>query len=117
MPEAAALAAANKRIVNIIKKAGAEHIDAEVGKLIEPAEQALFDAMQKLKPEIDSRFSTRDYTGALLLLAGLKRPVDTFFDQVMVMVEDETVRTNRLALLGDLKKLMNRVADISRLAT
>ena len=117
LPEAAALAAANKRIVNIIKKAGAEHIDAEVGKLIEPAEQALFDAMQKLKPEIDSRFSTRDYTGALLLLAGLKRPVDTFFDQVMVMVEDETVRTNRLALLGDLKKLMNRVADISRLAT
>jgi glycyl-tRNA synthetase beta chain len=116
LPEAATLAAANKRIVNIIKKAGVEHMDADVVKLVEPAEQTLFDAMQKLKPEIDSRFAARDYTGALLLLAGLKQPVDTFFDQVMVMAEDEALRTNRLALLGDLKKLMNKVADISRLA-
>ncbi|MDO8595142.1 MAG: DALR anticodon-binding domain-containing protein, partial [Sulfuricaulis sp.] len=116
LPEAAALAVANKRIVNIIKKAGTEHIHAEVGKLLESAEQVLFDVMQKLKTEIDSRFAARDYTGALLLLARLKQPVGTFFDQVMVMTEDEAVRTNRLALLGDLKNLMNRVADISRLA-
>jgi glycyl-tRNA synthetase beta chain len=117
MPEAAALAAANKRIVNIVKKAGAEFVNAEPGKLSEPAERALFDAMLKLRPAVESRFKARDYTGALQMLAGLKQPVDAFFDGVMVMAEEKAVRENRLALLGDLKALMNRVADISRLAT
>ncbi len=116
LPEAVALAAANKRIVNIIKKAGAEYENAEEDKLSEPAERALFEAMRKLKPEVDSRFAARDYTGALLLVAELRQPVDTFFDQVMVMADDPALRANRLALLGDLKKLMNKVADISRLA-
>lgn len=117
MPEAAALAAANKRIVNIIRKTGKEYANADAGRLVEPAERTLFDALQKLAPEVESHVKAHDYTGALCLLAGLKQPVDTFFDDVMVMAEDSTVRENRLALLGDLKRLMNRVADISKLAT
>jgi len=116
LPEAADLAAANKRIVNIIRKAGSEHSNADASVLAEPAERALYDAMQGLKPDVESRFQSRDYTGALQALARLKQPVDAFFDQVMVMVEDARVRDNRLALLGDLKALMNRVADISKLA-
>jgi glycyl-tRNA synthetase beta chain len=116
LPEAAALAAANKRIVNIIRKAGREPVNADPGALAEAAECALFDALQKLKPGVESRFRERDYAGALHLLAGLKQPVDAFFDSVMVMAEDPVLRENRLALLGDLKALMNRVADISRLA-
>jgi glycyl-tRNA synthetase beta chain len=116
LPEAAELAAANKRIVNIIKKAGAEKTNADVSVLVEPAERALFDAMQALRPDVESRFAARDYAGAMKLLARLKQPVDAFFDKVMVMAEDARVRDNRLALLGDLKALMNRVADISKLA-
>jgi len=116
MPEAAALAAANKRIVNILRKAGQEFVNADVGKLVEPAERILFEALQKVQPAVESCFKAHDYTGALQRLAALKQPVDAFFDSVMVMVEDTAVRDNRLALLGDLKALMNRVADISRLA-
>jgi glycyl-tRNA synthetase beta chain len=117
LPEAAALAAANKRIVNIIRKAGVEKVDAEAELLHEPAERALYEAMLRLKPDIESRTRSRDYSGALHALADLKQPVDTFFDQVMVMAEDARVRDNRLALLGDLKRLMNRVVDIAELAT
>ena len=116
LPEAADLAAANKRIVNIIRKAGVDLVNADAGTLVEPAERALFDALQGLKPEVESRFKSHDYTGALQVLARLKKPVDTFFDKVMVMTDDARVRDNRLALLGDLKALMNRVADISKLA-
>jgi glycyl-tRNA synthetase beta chain len=116
LPEAADLAAANKRIVNIIRQAGVERVHADAGTLVEPAERALFDALQGLKPEVESKFQSHDYTGALQVLARLKQPVDTFFDKVMVMTEDSRVRDNRLALLGDLKALMNRVADISKLA-
>jgi glycyl-tRNA synthetase beta chain len=116
LPEAEALAAANKRIVNIIKKAGREFINADRLKFVEPAEQVLYDTLARLRPDVEARFTTRDYTGALQTLAGLKQPVDAFFDKVMVMVEDASLRENRLALLGDLKSLMNRVADISRLA-
>ena len=116
LPEAADLAAANKRIVNIIRKAGVEKINADASVLAEPAERALYEALQGLKPDVESRFRSRDYAGALQVLAQLKKPVDAFFDDVMVMVEDTRVRDNRLALLGDLKALMNRVADISKLA-
>jgi glycyl-tRNA synthetase beta chain len=84
--------------------------------MVEPAERALFEALQGVKPEIESKFKTRDYSGALQALARLKKPVDDFFDGVMVMVDDPQVRANRLALLGDLKEIMNRVADISKLA-
>lgn len=116
LPEAEALAAANKRIINILKKSGREHENTDPAKLTEPAEQALFEAMQNLTPEVTSRFNEQDYTGALQRLAGLKQPVDAFFESVMVMADDPVLRANRLALLGDLKKLMNKVADISRLA-
>jgi len=116
LPEAAALAAANKRIVNILRKAGKEHRQADVSRLAEPAELALYQALNKTQPAVESCVSARDYAGALQRLAALKLPVDTFFDQVMVMADDPAVRDNRLALLGDLKALMNRVADISRLA-
>jgi glycyl-tRNA synthetase beta chain len=116
LPEAADLAAANKRIVNIIRKAGVDRANADVNALVEPAERALFEALQGLKPEVESKFQSHDYTGALQVLARLKKPVDTFFDKVMVMTDDARVRDNRLALLGDLKALMNRVADISKLA-
>jgi glycyl-tRNA synthetase beta chain len=116
LPEAADLAAANKRIVNIIRQAGVDRVNADASTLVEPAERALFDALQGLKPEVESRFKSHDYTGALQVLARLKKPVDTFFDKVMVMTDDVRVRDNRLALLGDLKALMNRVADISKLA-
>jgi glycyl-tRNA synthetase beta chain len=117
LPEAAALAAANKRIVNILRKAGKEHRNADAARLVEAAELALFQALQKTRPAVEACFIARDYSGALQRLAALKQPVDAFFDQVMVMAEDAAVRDNRLALLGDLKLLMNRVADISRLAT
>ncbi len=116
MPEAAALAAANKRIVNIIRKTGKEHQGADAGRLVEPAERLLFDALQRVQPAVESCFKAHDYTSALQRLAALKQPVDAFFDSVMVMAEDAAVRDNRLALLGDLKALMNRVADISKLA-
>lgn len=115
LPEAADLAAANKRIVNILKKTGAERVSTDATLLAEPAERALYDAMQEIKSDVESRFSSRDYTGALQMLAKLKQPVDLFFDKVMVMADDTRLRDNRLALLGDLKALMNRVADISKL--
>ena len=116
LPEAADLAAANKRIVNIIKKSGVEKTGAAPGVLLEPAERALYEALQKVRPSVESKFKTRDYAGALQMLAQLKKPVDDFFDGVMVMVDDPQVRDNRLALLGDLKEIMNRVVDISKLA-
>lgn len=116
LPEAAALAAANKRIVNILRKAGPERMNTDAGRLVEPAELTLFNVMQTIQPEVEACVKKRDYTGALQRLAALKQPVDTFFDAVMVMAEDPQLRDNRLALLGDLKGLMNRVADISRLA-
>ena len=116
LAEAADLAAANKRIVNIIKQAGVAKKNANAAVLAEPAERTLYEALQRLRPDVTSRFLSEDYTGALLVLAGLKQPIDAFFDQVMVMVDDARLRENRLALLGDLKELMNRVADISKLA-
>ena len=117
MPEASALAAANKRIVNILRKAGQEYVNkVDAALLVEPAERALFEVMQQLSPDVESRLKAHDYTGALQRLAGLKQPVDAFFENVMVMADEASVRQNRLALLNDLKMLMNRVADIARLA-
>jgi glycyl-tRNA synthetase beta chain len=116
LPEAADLAAANKRIVNIVKQAGVSKTNVNASLLAEPAERELYEALQRLRPDVESRFHSEDFRGALQVLAGLKQPVDTFFDKVMVMADDAQVRDNRLALLGDLKALMNRVADISKLA-
>ena len=119
LPEAAALAAANKRVGNILKKEGiGAKVDAVNGKLLkEPAEQALYQALSKIAPKADSAFKAGDYTGSLQALAALRAPVDDFFDNVMVNAEDAALRTNRLALLSQLHQAMNRVADISKLAT
>ena len=120
LPEAPALAAANKRIGNILKKAEAEGaVDAHVSELLlrEPAEQALHQAMQRIVPQADARFDAGDYTASLQALAALREPVDAFFDGVMVNAEQADVRLNRLGLLKTLHQAMNRVADLSRLAT
>src|SRR5690606_31425076 len=117
LPEAESLAAANKRIHNILKKATDPHAAAPQPELLqEPAEQALHDTLQSLAPGIDAHMQARRYTEALSALAGARNAVDRFFDEVMVMTDDAAVRANRLALLGALEDLMNRVADISRLA-
>jgi glycyl-tRNA synthetase beta chain len=116
LPEAPALAAANKRIGNILKKA--EQADAHVnrGLLQEDAEKALYAATQQIAPEARRQFDAGDYTGSLRTLAALRAPVDAFFDDVMVNAEQEDLRLNRLGLLATLHQAMNRVADLSRLA-
>jgi glycyl-tRNA synthetase beta chain len=119
LPEAQSLAAANKRVVNILKQAqakGESFVNAEGKGLTEPAERALFDALKKTSKQAASLFEQGDFTGYLKSFAVLKSPVDAFFDSVMVMVEDQRLRQNRLALLSDLRREMNRVADISKLA-
>jgi glycyl-tRNA synthetase beta chain len=119
LPEAEALAAANKRIGNILKKNDVEpgfagNIDPAL--FSETAEHALADALHAAQPLADAAFAAGDYTGALLALALLRGPVDAFFNDVMVMADDARVRANRIALLARLHGLMNRVADLSRLA-
>jgi glycyl-tRNA synthetase beta chain len=117
LPEAGALSAANKRIVNILKKSGGEAAAAvDVERLTEDAERDLWRSFEALAPEVDRHCAGGDYTGALLALATVKPIVDRFFDDVMVMVDDTDVRANRLALLARVAKTMNRVADISKLA-
>ncbi|OYT87007.1 MAG: glycine--tRNA ligase subunit beta [Burkholderiales bacterium PBB6] len=117
LPEAAALAAANKRVGNILKKVEGElptTIDAAL--LVEPAEQQLAAALAQVGPQADQLFAQHDYAGSLTALAALRTPVDAFFDDVMVNAEDAALRNNRLALLAGLHAAMNRVADLSRLA-
>ena len=120
LPEAESLAAANKRVANILKQAeakGESFVNAEADKLKEPAERVLFDALKTASLQANSLFKQGDYTGYLKTFAVLKSPVDAFFDSVMVMAEDAVLRQNRLALLADLRTEMNRVADISKLAS
>jgi glycyl-tRNA synthetase beta chain len=116
LPEAEALAAANKRIVNILKKADAAFGEPDVILLQEAAEKALFHQVNEVAPLVRSHMANEDYTDALRVLAGLRAAVDRFFDDVMVMAEEPLTRQNRLALLGQLAGLMNQVADISRLS-
>jgi glycyl-tRNA synthetase beta chain len=116
LPEAESLSAANKRIRNILKKAQDVEAAPDLALLQEPAEKKLFAAVNKLLPQVNSLVEAEDYTAALKLLAGVRVDVDTFFDEVMVMTEEPMTRKNRLALLAQLEQLMNRVADISRLA-
>ncbi len=117
LPEAPALAAANKRVGNILKKA-----DGEVGSTVKPellqedAEKALYAALQSVAPQANAAFDAGDYTASLRALAALKGPVDAFFDGVMVNADDAALKANRLALLQQLHQAMNRVADLSRLA-
>jgi glycyl-tRNA synthetase beta chain len=117
MPEAAALAAANKRIVNILRKSGEEAAPAvDRGRLAEGAEHDLYLAFQKLEPQVETDYAQGDFTSALRALATTKPVVDRYFDDVMVMVDDPAIRANRLALLRSVAATMNRVADISKLA-
>jgi len=117
LPEAAALAAANKRIGNVLKKAG--EVDAHVNTALfkEDAEQALYTVMQKLLPESEAQFTAGDYTASLQTLATLRSPVDAFFDDVMVNAEEMDLRLNRQGMLKKLHEAMNRVADLSCLAS
>lgn len=118
LPEAASLAAANKRVINILKKIEHEINDQVNPKLLhEEAEKALHQTLLDLTDKVDQAFKEKDYIVTLQILAELKTVVDTFFDHVMVNVDDEALRTNRLALLKQLQQIMNRVADISKLAS
>ncbi|MDH5230508.1 MAG: glycine--tRNA ligase subunit beta [Gammaproteobacteria bacterium] len=118
LEEAESLAAANKRISNILKK-----LDSPVGETLianlmsESAEQALFRAMNDKQAEFDTCMAQSDYQAALSLLASLRQPVDQFFDQVLVMDDDPKVRHNRLTLLAKLSFNFNQVADIAALST
>jgi glycyl-tRNA synthetase beta chain len=116
LPESPALAAANKRIGNILKKT--DGVDAQVNAALlqEDAEKGLYAAMQKLLPESEAQFKKGDYAASLQTLAALRAPVDAFFDGVMVNAEADDLRRNRLGLLKSLHVAMNRVADLSRLA-
>jgi glycyl-tRNA synthetase beta chain len=119
LPEAASLAAANKRITNILKKneealSQAGSIDPAL--LQDQAEKDLAAAIERVQPEVDAAFAGGDFAGTLKTLAQLREPVDAFFNDVMVMADDIALRNNRLALLASLHGTMNRVADISKLA-
>jgi glycyl-tRNA synthetase beta chain len=118
LPEAPALAAANKRVGNILKKSddadGAAAVDPAL--FAEAAERALHAALADTAPRADAAFDRGDLTASLQALAALKTPVDAFFDAVMVNADDAALRRNRLALLAGLHAAMNRVADLSRLA-
>jgi len=119
LPEAASLAAANKRIANILRQAeskGESFAGADVSALKEPAEISLFEALQTACRSAKPLFDSGDFAGYLKAFASLKSPVDSFFDAVMVMTDDKKLRENRLALLTDMRKAMNRFSDISKLA-
>jgi glycyl-tRNA synthetase beta chain len=119
LPESASLAAANKRIANILRQAekkGESFVNADISALKEPAEISLFNALQAVSRSAKPLFDSGDFAGYLKTFASLKNPVDSFFDAVMVMADDRKLRENRLALLTDMRKAMNRFADISKLA-
>ena len=103
---------------NILKKVEGE-VKAEVNAnlLQEPSEIALNEALRKVKPVADKLFENGDYTASLKSLAALKAPVDAFFDNVMVNADDPALKANRLGLLATLHQTMNRVADLSKLAS
>jgi glycyl-tRNA synthetase beta chain len=116
LPEAESLAAANKRIGNILKQAKAVPSDFDPALMVLPEEKVLASAFGKLRPGVDKAYGSLDYTSALKALAALKVPVDAFFDKVMVMDKDARVRDNRIGFLGTLHGTMNRIADLSKLA-
>ncbi len=116
LPDAASLAAANKRIANILKKVTepvGETVDA--AQLIDPAEQILAEQVVAIAREVEPKFAARDYTAALQQLAALRKAVDDFFDSVMVNADDPVLRANRLALLNRMRGLFMHAADLSRL--
>ncbi|NYT86297.1 glycine--tRNA ligase subunit beta [Pollutimonas harenae] len=115
-PEAASLSAANKRIANLLKKADTAPADLDYSLLSEPAEKALADIIATLEPQAQAQFAQGDFSGSMATMAQARDAVDAFFNNVMVMADDPAIRSNRLALLNDLHRNMNQVADISRLA-
>jgi glycyl-tRNA synthetase beta chain len=118
LPEAASLAAANKRVGNILKKVeGTVHAKVDSALLVEPAEVTLDKALSAVSSRADVDFRSGKLEASLLALAALKTPVDAFFDSVMVNAEDHALRANRLGLLAMLHAAMNRVADLSKLAS
>lgn len=120
LPEAGSLAAANKRITNILRKneeALAQASTVNPALLQDEAEKNLAAAVARVQPEVDAAFAAGDFTGTLKTLAQLRDDVDAFFNDVMVMADDLALRNNRLALLSSLHGMMNRVADISKLAS
>jgi glycyl-tRNA synthetase beta chain len=116
LPESASLAAANKRITNILKKTEAAPGAVSPALLQEQAERNLVASIERVRPDVDAAFARGDFTGTLKTLARLRDDVDAFFNDVMVMADDLALRNNRLALLSSLHGMMNRVADISKLA-
>jgi glycyl-tRNA synthetase beta chain len=117
LPEAVSLAAANKRIGNILKKAeGSVVAQVDAALLKEAAEISLNAALVEVKPKADADFEKGDYSASLQALAALRTPVDKFFDEVMVNADDPVLRANRLGLLATLHEAMNRVADLAKLS-
>lgn len=113
LPEAAALAAANKRVANILAKEATPEGAVVEAKLVEDAEKALFAELQAITPVVEPLLAAKDYTEALSKLAALRAPIDAFFEGVMVMADDAELKTNRLRLLAQLRDLFTSVADIS----
>ena len=116
LPEAPSLAAANKRIANILRQAGGVLTEFDPALFNQKEEHELADTFAALQPGFEEAFKAGDYTTALKTLAALKGPVDAFFDKVLVMDPDERVRQNRIGFLGRLHATMNRIADLSKLA-
>ena len=113
LPEAAALAAANKRVANILAKEATPEGAVVEAKLVEDAEKALFAELQAITPVVEPLLAAKDYTEALSKLAALRAPIDAFFEGVMVMADDAELKANRLRLLVQLRNLFTSVADIS----
>ena len=107
------LAAANKRVANILAKEAAPEGSVVEANLVEDAEKALFAELAKITPVVEPLFAAKDYTAALSALAALRVPVDAFFDGVMVMADDAELKANRLRMLAQLRDLFTKVADIS----
>lgn len=113
LPESASLAAANKRVSNILQKQPSGKGAVDVALLVEPAEKALAESVDKMSSQVEPLFAARDYAKGLAHLAAMKTTIDQFFDEVLVMADDVALRDNRLALLGRLRSLFLQVADIS----
>jgi glycyl-tRNA synthetase beta chain len=116
LAEAESLAAANKRVGNILKKSAIAN-DAEVNEslFVEDAEKKLYEVLNDLSGIVEPLFDAGDYEKALSKLSSLRDPVDAFFDSVMVMADDEAIKNNRIALLNTMNQLFLRAADLSRL--
>lgn len=116
LPESAALAGANKRIANLLKKSSSEETcGVQIERLVETAEKRLFEHVRLLEQQVGPLFADREYGRALSTLAALKDDVDAFFDAVMVMTDDAALRSNRLGLLKTIRELFLRAADLSKL--